>query len=531
MAKESTKGAESLRKALGLLDIVKERSDGIQPADLARESGLTRPTVYRMVSALTEEGFLQQSEATRRLTLGPKLLELAQGVWSDTDLRKSAREELDRLARDTGASALLMVRSDNMATCIELSQSGNSSGWRIGETMPVSACAGGLAMLAYGDWGQLDDQLAQLNLTNTDEMKSRLGVTRSRFYAIDQEALAGGKLGVAAPIFDFSGSPVAAVCLYGDDSSSLHDLGAAVVQAARVISKRRGGYPFGIEVPFTKPATANPNVSCLAKTRCLIGDSPIIDEDGVTWIDILAPAILRLQHGDNQVRQTPLGEVVGALLPLEHGQYLAAQQTRLSLFDRNGDETWWRAAPGIPAGFRYNDGALDARGRIWLGIMDMATSRGTGLLHRYDTITSEPTTLPGFSLPNGIAFTERNDRMLVVDSMERMLSCYRYNLEDGSAQLESKHAILADGAGRPSGLSRGPDDTFFTCHWDGAEIVQLDIDGKTIASHPVPVPRPSGVCFDSDNNRLFVTSARVRLADSDVDEYPQSGAIFSIDLS
>lgn len=248
------------------------------------------------------------------------------------------------------------------------------------------------------------------------------------------------------------------------------------------------------------------------------------------WIDILAPAILRLGHDENQVRQTPLGEVVGALLALDHGQYLAAQQTCLSLFDRNGQETWSRTAPGIPAGFRYNDGALDARGRIWLGIMDMATSRGTGLLHRYDTISSEPTTLPGFSLPNGIAFTTQNDRMLVVDSMERMLSCYRYDLEDGSAQLESRHAILADGVGRPSGLSRGPDDTFFTCHWDGAEIVQLDMSGNTIASHPVPVPRPSGVSFDSKNNRLIVTSARVRLADSDVDEYPQSGAIFSIDL-
>lgn len=529
---DATKGAGSLRKALSLLDISKNKPEGVQLADLVRASGLTRPTVYRMVAALTEEGFLRQDDLSRRITLGPKLLELAQGVWRETDLRESARAELDRLAGETGATALLMVRSDYMATCIELSEgNANRTGWRIGETLPVIECAGGMAMLAYGNWGQLDLELERLNVSDAKEIKSRLGVSRSRFYAIDHSPTALGQAGVAAPIFDFSGAPVAAVCLYGDSGSSLHELGAAVVRAARTISRRRGGYPFGIDVPVSVPSHVNPNTVCLAETQCLIGDNPIQEDDRILLIDILAPAILSLDETTSTIKRTPVGEVVGALIPLGEKKYLTAQQTRLSVVDPDGKELWTRSAPGLPAGFRYNDGAIDAEGRIWLGAMDMATSRGTGLLHRYDTLEAEPSTLPGFSLPNGIVFSERGDRMYVVDSMEKTLAEFDYDLSSGSAHLIQRIELLVGETGRPSGLCRGPDNTFFTCHWDGAEIVQIDTLGRKIASHSVPVPRPSGVAYDATRQQLIVASARVRLSDADVDSYPLSGALFAVRLA
>lgn len=531
MAKQTTKGAESLRKALNLLDIVKRRREGMTPTAIAEESGLARPTVYRMVAALSEERFLQQDDSTKRLKLGPKLLELAQSVWSDTDLRSSAREELERLARETGALALLMVRSESMATCIELAGPEGNSQWRVGKTRPVTECAGGLAMLAYQDWGRLDADLERMDIGNVDGMKSQLGVTRSRFYAIDDVARSGEQSGVAAPIFDFSGRPVAAVCLYGNYASNSHDLGAAVVQAARTISKSRGGYPFGIEVPFTKMPRDNPDVHCLTETRCLIGDSPIVTSEGITLIDILSPAILSISAEEDTARETPLGEVVGALVDLGDGTFLAAQQTRLSCYDGRGRETWSRKAPGIPAGFRYNDGALDAKGRVWLGVMDMATSRGTGLLHMYRKIDAEPVTLPGFSLPNGIAFNESNDRMFVVDSMNKTLSRFIYDLDTGAAQFETKFDLMAEGVGRPSGLAGGPDGTFFSCHWDGAEVVQFDDCGQPVETFAMPVPRPSGICFDATNNRLVVSSARVRLSDADIDAFPLSGAVFSVDLA
>ena len=235
MAATGTKGADSLRKALGLLDIVKGMPGGADMRDLVAQSGLSRPTAYRMVAALTEEGYLRQDDSTRRVAFGPKLLELAKEVWSDNDLRGGSRAELTRLARDTGATALLMVRSGASASCIDLVAGQPAAhGWRLGMVRPASECAGGLAMLAYGDWADLDRNSEILGVTDLRQLKSALGVVRSRFYATDAAGDRDGVVGVAAPIFDIAGRAVGALCLYGDAKAQLHVLGAAVVQAARV---------------------------------------------------------------------------------------------------------------------------------------------------------------------------------------------------------------------------------------------------------------------------------------------------------
>ncbi|WP_366655466.1 SMP-30/gluconolactonase/LRE family protein [Fodinicurvata sp. EGI_FJ10296] len=528
---DGTKGAGSLRKALSLLEIVRTQPNGMSMQDLVAASGLARPTAYRMVGALTEEAFLSQDSETKAVSLGPKLLELAQSVWRDQDLRGVARGELALLARRTGATALLMVRSQNMMTCIELSKSEPAlQDWHVGTALPVNNCAGGMAVLAFGDWEQLDHELESLGVADPRAFKSRLGVARSRFYATDNPMTPTGLAGVAAPVFDFSGVPVAAICLYGDATSSLHDLGAAVVQAARNISRARGGYPFGLEISLDQFATPDRNVTCLADSHCLIGDNPIVEHNQLIWVDILAPAAIYLNEETGEIRRRPMSEVVGALLHLEPGRFLAAQQSRLSILDLEGTEIWQRSAPGLQPGFRYNDGAIDSEGRIWLGVMDMAATSGTGQLHCYEELDGDPSTLPGFSLPNGIAFSEGGERMYVIDSMERTLSIFTYDKKTSAAYLEQRVELLARQSGRPSGLARGPGNSLFTCHWDGGKILQITSDGRCIDEFHVPVPRPSGVTYDEGNNRLIVTSARARLSEADVDAFPLSGGTFSITL-
>ncbi|WP_168201234.1 SMP-30/gluconolactonase/LRE family protein [Qingshengfaniella alkalisoli] len=532
MATVETKGADSLRKALNLLDIVKDRPGGAEMRDLVAASGLSRPTAYRMVAALTEEGFLKLDDSTRRITFGPKLLALAQGIWSDTDLRGGSRNELTRLAQETGATALLMVRSGGWASCIDLVEGQRGGhGWQVGMVRSVTQCAGGLAILAYGDWSDLDRRQKDLDVDDPRQLKSTLGVVRSRFYAVDTLANESGNMGVAAPIFDISGRAVGAVCLYGDAQASLHALGSAVVQAARDISEARGGYPFDISLPTLAISNDLDGVDLIADSQCLIGDNPCFDDERLFWIDILGPSLYRLDRAGEEPVCLNQTEVAGALLRLGPGRMLLAQQTRLALLDGSGNETWQRRVSGLPPGFRYNDGALDPVGRIWLGAMDMAVSRSTGLLHRYDDLDASPISLPGFSLPNGISFSPDYERMFVVDSMEKLLCVFDYDADIGAATLRERITLLEDCDGRPSGLAPGPDGTFFTCHWDGGAVLQIDSIGRTISSYSVPVPRPSGLVYDGENDRLIVTSARVRLSETDTARFPKAGGTFAVPLS
>lgn len=537
---EKTKGAESLRKALGLLDLVKSAASGLDMTLLVKQSGLARPTAYRMVAALIEEGFLAQNGDGRTVKLGPKLLELAQTVWSDGDLRSAAKIELERLVKGRpGARGQLFVRSDRQMTCIEEASGDGRGGVGIGQTHAVLESAAGRALIAFGAWGHIDEELQALMPASpsatVSKLKSELGVARSRFYAIYGDKKAG-RIAVSAPVFDFTGKPVAALALdlpYTiDDTALVHSAGASILQAARSISRARGGYPFGLDVPGTHSSSLAAGTQVLAKTACLIGDSPILERkaDSIAFIDILGPSLMRIKPGKTAPVRTVLDEVVGALVQLKDDRLLLAQQTKLSLVESDDTLVHLRSVKGLPAGFRYNDGVCDLEGRIWLGVMDMAASQGAGMLHCYDTLESDPRVLPGFSLPNGMAFSTDGTRLFVIDSMEKALFVFDYDLQVGTAKLLKQIPVLRGSDGRPSGLALASDGTLFTCHWDGGEVLAIDQEGEILKSYPLPVPRPSGIVVDEQARRLIVTSARARLSETDLERFPLSGALFEIGL-
>lgn len=530
----STKGGAALRRALKLLTLAGRHTQGIGVKELISASGLTRPTAYRMIAVLTEEGFLVQDGQHRTVALGPEFLRLAQQVWSDRDLRRTAETELSSLAHSSGGDALLLVRSGSMMTCVEAYAHGASASERVGTTTPMLQSLAGRAILAFGDWGAIDDELAALGQDDQQARatKADLAVIRSRFYAVADNNAAG--VSVAAPVFDFSNRPIAAITLHlptaADRPIAVHDLGAAVVQATQRISRMRGGYPFGIEVPggLTAPDTAT---KLLVDARCLIGDSPSVDETGIlTWIDILAPAIHRYDPKVARHDIHPGQEVIGAAVPTGRG-FVIAEQTRLRVLDRDLNEIGRRPVTELPPGFRFNDGTVDGSGRLWFGAMDMAVSRGTGFLLRYETFAAAPVMLPGFSLPNGIGFSPCGTRMYVIDSMERQLSTFAYDPSTGEAELCDRVSLLDGEPGRPSGLAVTAEGTIFTCHWDGSAVVALSPDGKVCARHLVPVPRPSGLTVDTISGDVVVTSARVRMSEQDLSRFPASGSVYRLPIT
>ena len=66
-----------------------------------------RPTVYRILAALAEQGMLMESGGAYRL--GPRLLQLASRSWSQFDLRAALAPELQALRDATGETVHLAV--------------------------------------------------------------------------------------------------------------------------------------------------------------------------------------------------------------------------------------------------------------------------------------------------------------------------------------------------------------------------------------------------------------------------------------
>ena len=89
-------GAAAFAKFMTVLQAVADAQQPPTAAALARACGYPRPTVYRILAALAEQGMLMESGGAYRL--GPRLLQLASRSWSQFDLRAALAPSCRRCA-------------------------------------------------------------------------------------------------------------------------------------------------------------------------------------------------------------------------------------------------------------------------------------------------------------------------------------------------------------------------------------------------------------------------------------------------
>ena len=63
-------GAQVVGRVAALLRLVGRKPEGMSLAGLVRESGLTRPTAYRLLTSLAAEGLVEHEEATGKWVRG-----------------------------------------------------------------------------------------------------------------------------------------------------------------------------------------------------------------------------------------------------------------------------------------------------------------------------------------------------------------------------------------------------------------------------------------------------------------------------
>ncbi|WP_320778718.1 IclR family transcriptional regulator [Streptomyces sp. CRN 30] len=87
-------------------------------SDVAREFGLDKSVAQRLLAALAYRGFLVSDPQTRRYRLGPAVWHLARGWERDGGLATLVMPALQRLAAETGASALFAVPDGIHMRCV-----------------------------------------------------------------------------------------------------------------------------------------------------------------------------------------------------------------------------------------------------------------------------------------------------------------------------------------------------------------------------------------------------------------------------
>jgi IclR family transcriptional regulator, KDG regulon repressor len=247
----------ALTKALDILELVGEQPD-LALTELAAQSGLTKVTVFRILSNLELRRYVRRDEASGRYRLGIKVMHLAGLLREELDLRATARPFLEALRRESGETVNLAVPVDGRIRYIDILQSSQSlrMAASIGDTDDYHSTALGKAILANESIAFVRDLARTRGLpAKTDRTISSvaglLGELRTILqdgYAIDDEENETGARCVAAPVFGAAGAVIGAVSISGPATRMAQDrlgeLGALVrrsgLQISDLLGYRRG---------------------------------------------------------------------------------------------------------------------------------------------------------------------------------------------------------------------------------------------------------------------------------------------------
>jgi DNA-binding IclR family transcriptional regulator len=211
MKSEIPLGTQSIRRALAILRIVAAGRDaGLSLQQVAQATGLSRPTVHRILQTLVSEGVAEQSPHTKRYLVGEQVPLLAMARSRRSVLEDVAAPILDRAARDLGDTVFLTIRTQMDTLCLARRLGTfpiQVPVIEVGTRRPLGVSSAGLAILA----SLPAEEAAEILAANTPRMAgfgadpakvaAQVATSRARGYALGDPGLVPGTkaISVSAP--------------------------------------------------------------------------------------------------------------------------------------------------------------------------------------------------------------------------------------------------------------------------------------------------------------------------------------------
>jgi DNA-binding IclR family transcriptional regulator len=223
---ETATGTQSIHRAIAVIRLLTAAGHrGHRATDIARITGLSRPTIHRILRALVVEGLAKLNEATHRYMATAHASPFTPGIQFDHwPLLQATEPYLQRLAARFGDTVLLTVRMGFDAVCVARRLGANPLqvlAFEPGGRRPMGVGTAGIAMLAVLS----DDQARDIAATNRERLLEH-GLSVPRVLSLVRDArgsgcslrergLVPGTKGVSVALDSGHAAPLAALTLVG----------------------------------------------------------------------------------------------------------------------------------------------------------------------------------------------------------------------------------------------------------------------------------------------------------------------------
>ena len=184
---------------------------------------------------------------------------------------------------------------------------------------------------------------------------------------------------------------------------------------------------------------------------------------------------------------------------------------------------------------RSNDGASDAKGRLWFGTMQnnfdkdgesIPIKENIGKLYRVDKDNIITTIEDNLGIPNTFVWSPDNKNFYFTDTIDGSIMKYDYDIETGN--LSNKQFFAKFDRGFPDGSTMDTDGCLWNCRWGGSCVVRYTPSGEVDQVIEMPVENITNCVFGGkDLKTLFITSAN----NPGKNQNELDGSLFSINLN
>ncbi len=283
------------------------------------------------------------------------------------------------------------------------------------------------------------------------------------------------------------------------------------------------------------------DVTCVRDFGAYTGEGAIwsATEQVLYWVDIPAGLFCRFdpETGTNKVWDMgcPIGCFAlkhggGAVVALTGGFYDFDFSTeKLSLIANTEAEITTN---------RFNDGTVDARGRLLAGTMPLAgpdhQAGPKGKLYCLDKEHRVTLINDGYFVINGLTFSPDGTTAYVSDSAPwvQTIWAYDYDLDDGAWSNKRVFFDCREVPSRPDGGAVDADGCYWMAGVSGWQLVRITPAGKVDMEIAMPVEKPTRIAFGgTDFGTLYVTSiGQNNITPGSHDQQPNAGGLFALQV-
>jgi len=271
----------------------------------------------------------------------------------------------------------------------------------------------------------------------------------------------------------------------------------------------------------------------LHQSQCILGESPYwhAARKSFFWVDIEKGELYEFQVTFKKTTKRKFNQRLSLVIEGQGEYLILALDRKIARYDLETEKlSWLTEVEEDQSLHRFNDGACDADGRLWIGTMSTKFTPESGALYKITAEMNPEKMLNKITISNGMAWTSNNETFYYIDSPTQEVRAYQFDLGTGEINFDRTVIRVPKEWGTPDGMSMDQEGKLWVAHYGGFGVYCWDPEnGELLKKIVLPAPNVTSCVFGGENlDHLFITTAKENLTEAQLQAYPQSGDVFLV---